>query len=55
MELESIIEKYPLVATLIVTGEELPESRIKIKTPGNLLNANYARFVGELKRQGGQK
>ena len=48
--LGSAIEKYPLVAGLIVSGEELPECRLNIKTPGNLLNANYEKLARELKR-----
>ena len=35
--LESAIEKYPLIARLIVTNKTLAQDRIKIKTPGNLL------------------
>ena len=38
--LESVaaaIEKYPLIAQLIVTSKTLAQDRIKIKTPGNLL------------------
>lgn len=38
--LESVaaaIEKYPLIARLIVTNKTLVQDRIKIKTPGNLL------------------
>ena len=38
--LESVaaaIEKYPLIARLIVTNKTLAQDRIKIKTPGNLL------------------
>jgi hypothetical protein len=31
------IEKYPLIARLIVTSKTLAQDRIKIKTPGNLL------------------
>ena len=49
-ELNSAIKRFPLVANLIVPRGALPESRIKIKTPGNLLYENYNRFVRELKR-----
>lgn len=41
------IEKYPLVKTLIVSGEKLPEARIKVKTPGNALYKNYQRILGK--------
>lgn len=39
------IEKYPLVKTLIVTGESLMDARIKVKTPGNALYKNYQRIA----------
>ena len=38
------IEAYPLVKTLIVSGDALPEARIKVKTPGNALYANYMKL-----------
>lgn len=41
------IEAYPLVKTLIVSGDALPEARIKVKTPGNALYANYKKLVGK--------
>lgn len=41
------IEAYPLVKTLIVSGDTLPEARIKIKTPGNALYANYKKLAGK--------
>jgi len=49
LELAPVIEKYPLIASLLVTGDELPGSRIKVKTPGTLLYANYSKFTGQLK------
>lgn len=49
---KGIIEKYPLIAQLIVPGEILPEARIKVKTPGNLLNTNYNKLVGAIKQGG---
>lgn len=39
------VEKYPLIARLIVTNENLAESRIKIRTPGNLLNEAYRQLT----------
>lgn len=39
------IEKYPLVKTLIVSGEELALARKKVKTPGNALHKNYQRLA----------
>ena len=38
------IEAHPLVKTLIVSGDALPEARIKVKTPGNALYANYMKL-----------
>lgn len=40
-----VVEKYPLVASLIVTGDALPAERIKVKTPGNLLYVNYHKLA----------
>lgn len=40
------IERYPLVKTLIVSGDALPTARLKIKTPGNALYANYQKLAG---------
>lgn len=39
------VEKYPLVAELIVTGNTLAVDRIKVKTPGNLLYVNYKKLA----------
>lgn len=41
------IEKQPLVKTLIVSGDELPEARLKVKKPGNALYANYRKIAGK--------
>lgn len=41
------IEAEPLVKTLIVSSETLPEDRLKAKTPGNALYANYRRIAGK--------
>ena len=55
-EMGSVLKRYPLVASLLVSGDVLPESRIKVKTPGNLLYANYNKLVGTLKmKQGGNR
>ena len=43
--LKSVVDEYPLVASLIVTGDTLPEDRIKVKTPGNLLYVNYHKLA----------
>lgn len=39
--LDETIKKFPLIAKLIVTGKDLPEARVKVKTPGNILYVNY--------------
>lgn len=41
------IEAHPLVKTLIVSGDALPEARIKVKTHGNALYANYKKLAGK--------
>ena len=41
------IEAYPPVKALIVSGDALPEARIKVKTPGNALYANYRKLAGK--------
>ena len=41
------IEARPLVKTLIVSGDALPAARIKVKTPGNVLYANYRTLAGK--------
>lgn len=41
------VEKNPLVKTLIVSGDELPQARLKVKKPGNALYQNYQRVAGE--------
>lgn len=42
------IQKYPLIETLIVTGDYLPEARTKVKTPGNALYAKYVELARAL-------
>ncbi len=39
------IEKNKLVKTLIVAGDTLHNDRLKVKTPGNALYANYKRIA----------
>lgn len=41
------IAAQPLVKTLIVSGDALPSARIKVKTPGNVLYANYQKLAGK--------
>lgn len=39
------IAAEPLVKRLIVSGDDLPEARIKVRTPGNSLNATYQKLM----------
>ena len=41
------IEQEPLVKTLIVSGDALPEARLRVKSPGNALYANYQKLAGK--------
>lgn len=41
------IEKQPLVKTLIVSGDALAQARLRVKTPGNALYANYQKLAGK--------
>lgn len=45
------IEKQPLVRTLLVSGDQLPEARLKVKKPGNALSANYAKIAAGKQNQ----
>ena len=44
-KLASGIEKFPLIAALIVPGEALPEARVRVKTPGTALHDINHRLV----------
>lgn len=44
---DDAIKKYPLIKTLIVSGDKLPEARLKVKTPGNALYKNCQRILGK--------
>lgn len=46
--LDAGIKKYPHIAALLIPGEQLAEARIKIKTPGNVLYAQYQMLLKEL-------
>ena len=43
----AVIEAHPLVKTLIVSGDALPEARLKVKKPGNALYAAYQKLAGK--------
>lgn len=42
------IEKYPLIATMVISDKTLATDRIKIKTPGNVLYVNYHKLAKTL-------
>ena len=48
-QLTPITERFPLVPSLVVTGDTLPEDRIKVRTPGNLLYAKYRQMAAGIK------
>ena len=41
------IERYPLVKTRIGSRYARPSGRLKVKTPGNALYANYRKLAGK--------
>lgn len=41
------IKKQPLVKSLIVSGNDLPEARLQVKKPGNALHTMYSRITGK--------
>lgn len=41
------VDKYPLIKALVVPGEALAESRVKVKTPGNYLYNQYRALAGK--------
>ena len=43
------IERYPRIKRLLVSGDTLPEDRVKVKTPGNGLYNAYEKLLAELK------
>lgn len=51
--LSTAIEKYPLIANLISTEKTFVEDRIKVKTPGNLLNELSKDLISGLSNEGG--
>ncbi len=53
-KLAAALEKYPPIAQLLVSGNELAEARKQIKQPGNRLYEVYRRFILELNKNGGK-
>lgn len=44
-EIAPALERYPMIASLVVASDTLPVDRIKVKTAGNLLNVNYKKLA----------
>ena len=44
------VAKYPRIEKLIVSGDDLPVARQRVKTKGNYLYEEYRRFVAELQK-----
>ena len=51
-QISAAVEKYPLIASLVIPGDQVSEARIKVKTPGNLLYVNYHKLA-DRKKEGG--
>ncbi len=45
------IQAFPLIKTLIVSGDALPEARLKLKRGGNALAVNYKRVADAAKEK----
>lgn len=50
--LDSAIQKYPRIRSLIVSGDTLAADRVSIKTPGTRLNNEYKKLLSEVKKGG---
>lgn len=50
-QLDYQIKRYPLIKSLLVSSETLPEDRLKVKQPGNRLYEAYRRFLLELNKK----
>lgn len=44
-ELETVLEKYPLVKRLLIPVTELAEKKDKVRTAGNIMNKYYSDLV----------
>ena len=45
LQLARETEAYPMIKTLVIPGDKLPDARVKVKTPGNLLYVNYRQLA----------
>jgi len=52
-KLKYAIEKYPPIAQLLISGNELTEARKMIRQPGNRLYEVYGRLIRLLNKNGG--
>ena len=50
-QISAAVEKYPLIATLVIPGDQVSDARIKAKTPGNLLYVNYHKLADRRKKE----
>lgn len=50
-QISEATRKYPLIASLIIPGDQVSEARIKVKTPGNLLYVNYHKLADRKKKE----
>ncbi len=48
---EKAIQEFPLIKTLIVAGDRLPEARLKLKWGGNALAVNYKKVAEAAKEK----
>lgn len=44
-ELAPVIDRFPLVAKLIVHGRDLAEAKVNVKRPGNIMHINYHKLA----------
>lgn len=49
-KLDRAIEKYPPIAQLLISSDQLAEARILVRQPGNRLYEVYRRFVNGLNK-----
>ncbi len=47
-ELETVLEKYPLVEKMLVPASQMGEKKDKVKTAGNILHKYYADLVSSI-------
>lgn len=50
-----LVEKHPLVKTLLIPGSSLPVARLNVKKPGTAHDANYHKLQKELSMEAAQE